>query len=429
MMTQIRLLARTTPVDATVRVPGSKSVANRALVCALLADGVSTIEGVPAGDDVEAMLDALSATGRLVRTANGVRVSGGPAAGRLLPTQVNCRLAGTTSRFLTAVAALSGAPVTLDGEGPLRSRPMSDLHSALVALGADLESTVEGRLPVTVSRGRLRGGRVAVRGDASSQFVSALMLVAPLLPDGLVIDIEGDLVSRPYVSMTAEVMTDFGADVRLDGSEIVVAPRPYLPRDHVVEPDFSSAAFPLAACLVAGGRVRIPGLADARLQGDRRILDLLREMGAVVGTDRHDVVVVADAERGISPLTIDMDDCSDLVPAVATVLGFARGSSRLGSIGFIAAKESDRLGDLVAEFGKCGIEASTDGDGLTIRGGARVRTAHFSTHHDHRLAMALSLVSLAGVDVVIDDPAVVSKSWPTFFEDMSDILTVEPGAH
>ena len=428
-MSQCRLSGRTAPVNATVRVPGSKSVANRALVCALLADGVSTIEDIPAGDDVAAMLSALAATGRVVRTKDRIAVTGGVAHGPLLAESIDCALAGTTSRFLTAVASLSATPVSIDGGVPLRARPMGDLHEALRTLGAHVEAPNRGHLPVTVSRSGMRGGRVRVRGDASSQFISALMLIAPLLAEGLIIEIEGSLVSRPYVEMTSAVMQSFGADVRCEDAEVIVAPRPYLPRTYRIEPDYSSAAFPLGACLLAGGRVRIPGLALAQLQGDQRILDLVRDMGAVVGVDKDDVVVVAESPRRISPLSVDLSDCSDLVPVVATVLGFADGVSRLGGIGFIAAKESNRLADLASELGRAGIAVTNDSAGLTIHGATQVRTATFDTHHDHRLAMALSLVSLAGVDVTIDDADVVAKSWPSFFDDMSDILNVDVKSH
>ena len=422
---QIRLGARSGPVDATVSVPGSKSVANRALVCALLADGVSTIESVPAGDDVEALVAALAATGRVERIGDSVKVAGGAPRGPLLDERVDCAIAGTTSRFLTAVAALCSRPVRLDGGEPLRRRPMDDLHAALSALGADVTAENPGHLPVVVSRGRLRGGRVAVKGDASSQFVSALMMIGPVLADGLVIEIIGTLVSRPYVEMTAAVMESFGADVRIEDNEITVAPRQYLPCSYTVEPDFSSAAFPLVGGLIAGGRVRIPGLARAHLQGDRRILEILRSMGAVVGVDRDDIVVVAEGRSAIQPIEVDMADCSDLVPAVAVAMGLADGPGRIDGVGFIRAKESDRLGDLATELARAGISADPVEDGLVFPGRAQVRGATFGTHHDHRLAMALSLVSLVGVDVVVDGADVVSKSWPAYFPAMSGLLRSE----
>lgn len=421
----VSLAGRSGPVDASVEVPGSKSLANRALVCALLADGQSTLTGLPDGDDVAVMLAALRSVDRIAGIGTDFVVTGGSGHGPLLPASVDCGLAGTTSRFLTAVASVNTSPVRLDGGGPLRGRPMGELHEALGVLGARVETAHPGHLPVTVSPGTMRGGRVRVRGDASSQFISALMLIAPVLPEGLVIELVGALVSRPYVEMTAAVMMTFGADVRIEGTEIVVAPRPYLPTKYRVEPDFSSAAFPLVGAMIAGGRVRIPGLALARLQGDARILALLRDMGAVVGVDGDDVVTVTEGAASITPVDVDMADCSDLVPAVAVALGLGAGSSRIRGIGFIRAKESNRIDDLAGELARAGYEVRSEADGLVLGGAARPRSSRFKTHEDHRLAMALSLVSLAGVDVSLDDGSVVGKSWPSFFMDMSGILRLE----
>lgn len=430
----LRISGRSGPIDATVAVPASKSVANRLLVCALLADGVSTLSGLPSGDDVSALVEAVAATGRCSTTNSTVEVKGGASSGTLLPDVVDCRLAGTTSRFLTAVAALSERPVTLDGGPRLRERPMRDLHDALLTLGAQVEPGGEpGHLPVTVSRGQLSGGAVAVSGEASSQFLSALMLIGPYLPGGLVIDIVGDLVSRPYVEMTASVMSTFGVTATFSDRTVRIPQGRYKPVDVAVEPDHSSAAFVVAAVLAAGGKISVPSLGAARLQGDEQMLDIAEAMGAKVergdaarGIDDVTVSVAVDEEgrpttRGID---VDMGTCSDLVPAVAVAALFARGTTRISGVGFIRNKESDRLGDLAAEIRRAGGSVRETHDGLVIEG-SRLEPARFSTHDDHRLAMALALVSLAGVDVEIENPEVVTKSWPGYFASMSGVL----GAH
>lgn len=419
------IVGRTGPIDAVIEVPTSKSVANRMLVCALLADGESTLTGMPDGDDVAALLAALAATSRCTIDRTTVVVRGGPSGGPLLPDVVNCRLAGTTSRFLTAVAALSDRPITIDGEDRLRERPMRDLHDALAALGVSVEPLGEiGHLPVRVSRGDLAGGSVAVRGDASSQFLSALMLVAPSVPGGLTIDIVGDLVSRPYVEMTAAVMAMFGIRVDLRDHSVTIPEGSYEPAVVAVEPDHSSAAFPIAAVLVGGGQVTIPRLGSATLQGDEEMLDIAASMGAIVERGDDVTVTVALGDDG-RPLTrgidVDMASCSDLVPAVAVSALFARSATRIRGVGFIRNKESDRLGDLADELRRAGGRVVVDDDGLSVEP-SELAAAEFTTHDDHRLAMALSLVSLAGVDVVIDDAAVVSKSWPGYFETMSGVL-------
>ena len=413
------------PFDAVVHVPGSKSVANRALVCALLADGVSVLSGVPDGDDAAVIVDVLRTMGRLQVVPGGdMHIRGG--GDFALPGIVDARLAGTSSRFLTAVAALSSSSTVIDGDGPLRERPMADLHDALAGLGAVVEPLGEpGHLPVAVSRAGLTGGAVAIKGDVSSQFVSALMLVAPVLPGGLTINVRGDLVSRSYVEMTASVMRDFGAVVRVGAERIEIESGAYEAREYSVEPDFSSAAFPLVGPVLAPGRVRVPGLARGRLQGDSEILQILSAVGCTVLEDGNDIVVERSAETTCRPADLVMTDCSDLVPAVAVALSAVAGVSRISGVGFIKNKESDRLGDLAAEMRRCGAHVLADDDGLTISGITPVIGCTVDTHHDHRLAMSLALLSLVTGAVRVRDHGVVSKSWPTFFGDMQDMLSVE----
>ncbi len=410
------------PIDAVVRVPGSKSVANRALVCAMLADGESVISGLSDGDDTAVIVNVLTEVGRLHRLADDtVAVSGHRQGG--LPGIVDAALAGTSSRFLTAVAALSEDTSIIDGGEPLRSRPMNDLHEALVSLGADVVPLgTPGHLPVSVSKGRCEGGSVTIRGDVSSQFISALMLVAPVMVQGLTIYIEGELVSRSYVEMTAGVMSAFGAKVKLEANIISIASSGYIACNYMVEPDYSSAAFPIAALLIRGGQVRIPSLGLSKMQGDSAMADIAISMGASVSVDGDDLIFQRPHNVELKPLVMNMQDCSDLVPAVATACAVAHGVSEISGVGFIRKKESDRLGDLSAELSKSGAAIRVDTDGLTITGVERLVPAAFDTHHDHRLAMALSLVSLVAGKVDVFDEEVVSKSWPHFFRDMTPIL-------
>ncbi len=410
------------PIDAIVRVPGSKSVANRALVCAMLADGESVISGLPDGDDTAVIVNVLTEVGRLHRlTDDVVAVSGSRRGG--LPGIVDAALAGTSSRFLTAVAALSDDTSIIDGGEPLRGRPMNDLHDALVSLGADIVPLgVHGYLPVSVSKGRCEGGAVTIRGDVSSQFISALMLIAPVLSRGLVIHIDGELVSRSYVEMTAAVMSSFGSTVKIDHDTISVEPTGYIAINYTVEPDYSSAAFPIAALLIRGGTLRIPSLALSKMQGDAAMADIATAMGAVIAIDGDDVVIRRDKDELLKPLVMNMQDCSDLVPAVVVACSVASGVSEISGVGFIRKKESDRLGDLSNELVKADASIRVDADGLTITGVERLVPAVFDTHHDHRLAMALSLVSLVAKSIEVNDEEVVSKSWPHYFTDMTSIL-------
>lgn len=242
-MTTVVLQPGTGPIDAVVSVPGSKSVANRALVCAMLSKDASRISGIPTGDDARVVLDVIRESGRSV-TNLGDEVIIGETSTLKFPGIVDAVLAGTSSRFLTAVAALFDTTSIIDGEEVLRSRPMADLHNALVTMGAEVSHLGEvGHLPVSVSRGSLSGGDIHIAGNVSSQFISALMLIGPMLEDGLVVHVDGPLVSRSYVEMTASVMKSFGASVELDDSSITVKSGSYGGRDYAIEPDYSSAAF------------------------------------------------------------------------------------------------------------------------------------------------------------------------------------------
>jgi 3-phosphoshikimate 1-carboxyvinyltransferase len=413
------------PLSAVVDVPGSKSVANRALVCAALADGVSEIDGVAPGDDTAAMIDGLQllgvgvrATGRLDSVA--VHGVGAPSALRAGPVTLPTRLAGTTSRFLTALAATGPGPYTIDGLPTLRARPMTPLHEALRSLGADVQAGESwGHLPVTVSGPLGAVDTVSIRGDVSSQYITALMLIAPTMTGGLRIQLTTPLVSRSYLHITAAVMASFGVGGVDVGDDAVTVPEGrYRPTSYRVEPDASSASYPLAAAAIAGGTVHVPGLTAASLQGDARFAQVLGDMGCdVVVSDRGTTVTRDGHLRG---LDIDMVDLSDLVPTLAVVAPFAHTPTTIRGVGFIRGKESDRLGDLCAEFRRGGIDATETADGVVIRPGAP-HGALFRTHHDHRLAMALALWGLVVPGVEIDDPGVVTKSWPGYWHVLEDL--------
>lgn len=406
------------PIDAVVAVPGSKSIANRALVCAALADGTSTLHNVPDGDDTEAMLTCLRLLGITVeRGRDHADASVAGTGGELRPGPVHLPtgLAGTTSRFVTALAALGVGPFTIDGEPPLRARPMGPLHDALTALGATVTSGDRpGRLPVTVSGPLRASGVIEVRGDISSQFLTALMLVAPYISGGLNLSISTALVSRSYVEITGAVMAAFGHhDVSIGERHITIGPGRYAARDYAIEPDATSAGYPLAAAAICGGRVEVPGLTVASTQGDARFCEALSMMGCVSSRDQRSTVVASGAR--LEGIDIDMVDQSDLVPTLAAVAAFATSPTRIRGVGFIRAKESDRLGDLCTELRRLGASADETDDGLIVEP-AELHGSPVDTHHDHRLAMSFGLIGLRIDGVEIDDPAVVSKSWPGYWD-------------
>jgi 3-phosphoshikimate 1-carboxyvinyltransferase len=416
------------PVVAQVAVPPSKSIVNRALVCAALADGLSEITGVAPGDDTAAMIACLQQLGCGI----GVRIDGDDriadieGTGAVLtpgPMTLHAGLAGTTSRFVTALCALGTGEYTVDGAPPLRARPMGPLHDSLAALGASVvPGESEGCLPVTVAGPLRRADAVVMPGDVSSQYVTALMLIAPYIPGGLKLWLSSGLVSRPYLEITKAVMASFGVtDVDIKERHVTVGPGEYLPAAYVVEPDASSASYPLAAAAMVGGAVSVPGLGTASVQGDARFVDVLASMGCLVTAGPTDTVVMRRRDTPLRGVDVDMADISDLVPTLAVVATQAVTPTRISGVGFIRGKESDRLGDLAAELAKTGARVSVEPNGLLIEPTDLLHGARLGTHHDHRLAMAFGLLGLVVDGIEISDPAVVSKSWPSYWDALAAI--------
>lgn len=408
----------TGPIDCRVRVPGSKSISNRALVCAALASGESAIRNLAPGDDTSRMLDCLRSLGvQLTFDSSVARVRGlnGEIRGG---ATLDAGLAGTTSRFLTAVAALGISSTRITGSAPLKRRPMAELHDALRHLGAKVESLeVANSLPILVERADLKGGVVEIRGDVSSQFLSALMLIGPFLDGGLELRMTSPLVSRPYVMMTARVMAQFGlSGVEVEDDHLLVPEGRYEGCKYSIEPDASSASYPLAAAAIVGGRVEIEGLTRESMQGDIRILDILEEMGCTVIVDGDSCAVTR--ENDLVGVDIDMSDVSDLVPTVAAVALFCSTPTRIRNIDFIRHKESDRIGDLIDGIRTIGGRANEHPDGIEVFPMAKLDDEPVmpSTCHDHRLAMAWSLIALKRPGVSIDQPEVVNKSWPDWWK-------------
>ena len=400
-----------------VSVPGSKSIANRALICAALARSESVISNCAPGDDTEAMIDALKILGvGIERNADKVRVSGTLNLEATHELQLNAKLAGTTSRFLTALCSLRAGTTTIDGDATLRMRPMLDLHKALRDLGARVSPVNnDGYLPVRVCRGDQWQAKVAVSATMSSQFTSGLMMIAPRLPSGLEIVLSQEVVSRGYIEMTVGVMRAFGVNTDFSGNQIWVSPGEYQGTNFTVEPDASSASYPLGAVAISGGSVTIEGLSRNSLQGDVEFVDLLARMGCDVSESHEGLKLSRQKERPLRGIEVDMSQISDCVPTLAVVAMFAETPTQISGVGFIRTKESDRIGDLIGELRKLGANISETHDGMVIAP-ASLHGASLETHHDHRLAMAFALIQREVDGVVINNPEVVSKSWPNYFD-------------
>lgn len=406
------------PLDADVRVPGSKSVTNRALVCAALADGTSVLDGALFADDTAAMVGVLRAVGVAVEedpAGERLTVTG---AGGTLPAgsaDVDVRQSGTTARFALPLLALGAGRYRVTADAQMQARPMATTFAALRSLGAGIEAAGgDDRLPATVGGGRLRSGTVPVPGDASSQFLSGLLLIGPCLPEGLELELTTELVSLPYVELTIAVMAAFGATVeRPDDRTFLVAPGGYRARTYAIEPDASAASYPLAAAAICGGRVKVLGLTADAHQGDVAFADVLATMGAVLTRDADGTEISAVAGT-LAGGTFDLRHFSDTAQTLAVVAAFAREAVSVTGIGFIRRKETDRIAAVAAELTRCGIDVQVDADGWTIRPG-RPRSAVLQTYDDHRMAMSLALLGLAVPGIAIADPACVAKTFPGYW--------------
>lgn len=411
------------PVDALVEIPGSKSHTNRALLCAGLAAGRSRLSRVLFADDTEAMMGALRALGVTLEAdpvAGTVEVGGGPAADLAArsadrPVAVHVNQSGTTGRFLLPVLAGIDGRFVLDGHPQLRARPFGPQLAALHRLGARIEGD---HLPLAIAGRRLDGGPIAVAADASSQFLSGLLLAAPGFREPTTLTVSGPMVSRPYVDLTVATMADFGVEVATGTDDrglatFAVPVGGYRPATVDLEPDASAASYFLAAAAITGGRVRVDGLGAGTVQGDLAFAGLLERMGAEVELGPTWTEV-----RGTGRLTgieADLADLSDTAQTLAVVASFADGPTTLTGIGFIRRKETDRIAATVAELCRRGIEATETEDGMVIRPGA-ARPGAVRTYDDHRMAMSFALLGLVHPGIAIENPGCVAKTFPDFFD-------------
>ncbi len=411
------------PVRGSIRPPGSKSITNRALVCAALAEGHSLLAGALESDDTGVMIDGLKALGVAVehdRPQQAIRVCG--CGGRLPAGEAEIWVgnSGTTVRFLTALVSTGHGRFRFDGTARMRQRPIQDLLDALEQLGGDAVSELgTGCPPVVVRAAGLSGGRASVAGELSSQFLSAVLMAAPAARTPVELIVAGKLVSKPYVDMTLAVMAAFGVAVAKDsaGASLRIVPSGYRACSYAIEPDASAASYFLAAAAMTGGEVTIEGLSRQSLQGDVAFCDCLEQMGCRVRDQRGGLTVAGAPLRGIE---VDMNAISDTVPTLAAVALLARGATTIRGVAHIRHKETDRIRALANELRKLGAAVEEYDDGLRITPG-KLRGATLDTYDDHRMAMGLALVGLTTPGVIINDPACTAKTYPRFFEDLAKL--------
>ncbi len=413
----------TGPIHASIRPPGSKSITNRALICAAMADGQSSLTGALDSEDTRVMLDALRQLGIEMDedlSNSSVKVNG--CGGRIPNNSADLFVAnsGTTIRFLTAMLAACQGNFRLDGIQRMRERPIGDLLDALNQLGSSAAAELENNCPpVRIESNRLSGGRVKIQGSISSQFLSGLLMAAPYATGDVEIEVEGELVSQPYVRMTLAVMRSFGVDV--DDADLarllVPGNRQYDPCDYSIEPDASAASYFWAAAAITGGRVTVEGLTKQALQGDVAFCDCLEQMGCEIEEGDNGLTVTGRQLRGIN---VNMNAISDTVQTLAAVALFADCPTTITDVAHIRHKETDRIGDLACELRKLGAQVEERADGLCIIPRS-LRGAEIETYNDHRMAMSLSLVGLRTRGVVILNPACTAKTYPRFFDDLAAI--------
>jgi 3-phosphoshikimate 1-carboxyvinyltransferase len=430
----------------TVAAPPSKSFSHRAVIAASLAKGTSRVTGLLDSHDISRTRDCMAAMGAAFhpQSDGSLIVSGvaGRPQGGDADNGETALLAvgesGTTCRLLVAVAAAGRGAFDVRGEGRMHDRPIGELVRALLPLGVEiLYMEKSGCPPLHIATKGLRGGETAISLEESSQYLSGLLLAAPLAAGPLTINISGQkTVSWPYVAITLSVLDDFGvpfavethdgetwkkadwrkiADVVPGRTRFVMQPAAYLPREHAVEGDWSSASYFLAAGAVGRAPMTVTGLRPDSLQGDRAILDILGAMGARIDVSPEGVTVLPS---GLTGRELDMGRCPDLVPTVAVAACFAAGETTIRNVAHLRLKESDRIEAVAENCTQAGAVVTTLPDGLRIKP-RPLRTdqrVEFSAFGDHRLAMSAALFELAGIDVVLDNPGCVAKSFPTFWE-------------
>lgn len=412
-------------VDGTVNLPGSKSVSNRALLLAALANGTTRLTNLLDSDDVKHMLNALQALGvsytlSADRTVCEVVGNGGPLRAEQ-PLELFLGNAGTAMRPLAAALCLGEQSVVLTGEPRMKERPIGHLVDALRQGGARIDYLEQTDYPPLRLNGGFTGGEVSVDGSVSSQFLTALLMTAPLAQNDTTITIKGELVSKPYIDITLHLMRCFGVDVENQHYQrfVVKGQQQYQsPGDYLVEGDASSASYFLAAAAIRGGTVRVTGIGRNSVQGDIRFADVLEKMGAVIewGDD-----YIACTRGALNAIDMDMNHIPDAAMTIATTALFAEGTTLMRNIYNWRVKETDRLAAMATELRKVGAEVEEGHDFIRVTPPAQLQHADIGTYNDHRMAMCFSLVALSDTTVTILDPGCTAKTFPDYFQQLAKI--------
>lgn len=423
-MKTITLRPLKNPIKAGISIHGSKSFTNRALVMAALARGASILAGASESDDSIAMTKALRQLGiHMKEEKGGIKVQGNGGEFSAFDGTINVGDAGTTMRFLTSLCALVPGNIILDGSERMRQRPIGELVGALKTLGADITCFErEGFPPLKIKGGKMRGGHVKLSGAISSQYITSLLLVAPLLKEGLVIDIKGEQVSPSYIDMTIDGLRDFGVEVKNEQYRrySVAKGQRYRSCTYAVEGDASGASYLWAIAAITGGTIRVKNVNPASLQGDIKFPDLLARMGCEAVKNAGEQWIEVTGTSALRGITQDMTSMPDTAQTLAVVASFAKGATTLTGLSTLQIKETKRLTALNKELEKMGISSEIGDNRITIEGG-NPRGAIIETYGDHRMAMAFAVAGTKAQGVRIQEADVVSKSFPEFWKILADI--------
>lgn len=429
-MSQYKVKTVKHPLNCTVEVPGSKSITNRALLMAALSDAECTLNGVLFSDDSRHFLASLIALGYIIQVNEVEKYVVIRGAGGKLPKKeavINVGSAGTAARFLTAMLALSDGEYTIQASEQMKKRPMLPLFEALISMGAEfifLEK--EGHLPVKV-KGAAFGGKtpaceVDIDISKSTQFLSALMMVAPMLKNGLKIHITSQKTEGAYIRITSKMMHQFGCNVVHEGSQYEIASgESYMADTYQIEPDVSAACYFYAAAALTGGHVIVKNVHSTSMQGDMKFINVLRQMGCAVTEEREGICVTGPKDGCYNGIDIDMNDFSDQTMTLAALAPFAKTQTYIRNIGHIRLQESDRIHAIVTELTKLGIDVKEEESAILISPG-EVKPGVVSTYDDHRMAMAFALIGLRAEGIVIDDCECCKKTFEDYFEVLDRVL-------
>ena len=401
--------------DQSVTVPGSKSYTHRIFIAAALANGASTVVNALDSEDTRLTLGALKQMGAGKDRYRPIVITGFGGRPRPCVDPIYLGNSGTSIRLLTGIAALGEGRYALTGTERMGQRPIADLLDSLSQIGVPARCEKDnGCPPLTIQGGRISGRSLKIRCSESSQFLSALLLMAPCTAGGLDIKVDGDPVSKPYIDMTVDIMNRFGISVSRRGYNrfTVAGGQHYRPGTYTVEPDCSQAGYFWGAAAIAGKAIKVLALNRETRQGDIRFVRVLEKMGCRVTWDPDGVTV--SGGPALQGVTVDMADMPDMVPTLAVVAAFARGETVIDNVAHLRGKESDRLAAVSAELGKMGIEVQGTPDGLVIHGG-RPRGVEIETYNDHRIAMSFAMAGLRTPGTAIRNPGCVEKSFPDFW--------------